>query len=127
VLGHLTKGNPHIVAGRHISLPSVLEETHDWLDQKASLYDFVEPEIGNLAQSSLTEGVGFGFLHIISDNLSKKYAYDLSNERLSTVVENRHHLLCVVQDVLEKFFDESGPFSSAQVPQNLVNNLSWRL
>ena len=94
-----------VVTGVHSCLPSVLYETHDWLVSNQDHVDFVDPEIGQMAKASLEVGCQFGYLHIISDNLARKYDRDLSNERLADVRRNRDKLLSEIQAVLEPFFN----------------------
>ncbi|KAK4610385.1 hypothetical protein CLAFUW4_13708 [Fulvia fulva] len=95
---------PEVIRGAHYSLPSVLDETRDWLEKYRQVFDFVDPEIGHMAKACNEGGTGFGCLHIISDNIAKKYSYDLSNERLQQVVTDREMLLDGIQDTLERFF-----------------------
>ena len=102
---------PSVVTGVHCCLGSVLEETKEWLSSNEKSVDFVDPEIGRMAKASLDEGMQFGYLHIISDNLAQKYDRDLSNERNVDVTGNRKRLMTEVQDVLEPFFDEWSPDS----------------
>ncbi|KAI4159121.1 MAG: hypothetical protein L6R39_000420 [Caloplaca ligustica] len=97
--------SPSITYGVHCSLGSVLDETKDWLRAAEKQYDFVDPEIGHMAKASLEGGTQFGYLHIISDNLARKYIRDLSNERLPDVLQDRKRLLSEIQDILGRFFD----------------------
>lgn len=70
------------LVGNHIATSSVLRETHDWLAALPASVDFVEPEIGMMAQAAVRSGIRFGYLRLISDNVAEKYAEDLSNERM---------------------------------------------
>ncbi|KAI4252416.1 MAG: hypothetical protein L6R42_007975, partial [Xanthoria sp. 1 TBL-2021] len=65
--------------------------------------------IGHMAQASVEGGTEFGYLHIISDNLARKYAFDLSNERLRDVVGDRKKLVGQIEEILSGFFDEWEP------------------
>lgn len=94
-----------MVRGVHTCLASVLYETHDWLLSNQTRVDFVDPEIGQMAKAALDVGCQFGYLHIVSDNLARKYDRDLSNERLADVRRDREGLLAEIQAVLEPFFD----------------------
>jgi hypothetical protein len=78
--------------GVHITVPSVLQETKEWLKTYKNNVDFVDPEIGHMAFAANSENIQFSYLHIISDNLSVKFKTDLSNERESGVIENRRGL-----------------------------------
>ncbi len=73
-----------LASGRHVTLPSVLQETVAWTHERQSQFEFVDPEIGNLAAGVVEGGSRFSYLHLVSDNLSRKYAEDLSNERAAS-------------------------------------------
>ena len=104
-----------VVLGVHTCIASVLYETHDWLlhhqkqHHQDNRIDFVDPEIGQMAKASLEEqeqgACQFGYLHIVSDNLARKYGRDLSNERLEDVRRDRDGLLEVIRTVLGRFLD----------------------
>ena len=100
---------PQVAHGVHYSMGSVLDETKDWLLATQEGYDFVDPEIGHMAKASLEGGTQFGYLHIISDNVARKYTHDLSNERLAGVVQCRKRLMSEIQDILGLFFDQWSP------------------
>lgn len=101
--------SPSVAYGVHYSLGSVLDETKDWLLAAEKQYDFVDPEIGHMAKASLEGGTEFGYLHIISDNLARKYIHDLSNERRTDVLQDRKRLVSEIQDILGRFFDHWSP------------------
>ena len=84
-------GEQNVATGRHITLYSVLRETTRWLAENPD-YDFVDPEIGHMANAAVPVNVEFAYLHIVSDNLARKYAEDLSNERLDSVLRKRRLL-----------------------------------
>jgi hypothetical protein len=96
--------DPSIVHGRHTTLPSVLDETHDWLAAQHPSFDWVDPEIGHMALASVAGATEFGYLHIVSDNLAKKYLHDLSNERLHQVIKDRKNIVAKIEAALERFF-----------------------
>ena len=85
--------NPLILRGTHITLPSVLQETKDWVECNKAHAKYVDPEIGHMAYAAKDCGICFSYLHIISHNLSMKYKEDLSNERNLSVLEKRKVLL----------------------------------
>jgi hypothetical protein len=89
-----------VLRGTHYSLPSVLDETKEWLEAHKGVFDWVNPEVGHMAKASIEGDVNFGFLHIISDNIAKKYKYDLSNERLKQVLQDREMLVDAIQDTV---------------------------
>ena len=93
-------GDAPVLTGHHETLPSVLYETKEWLANVPTHHDFVDPEVGCMAQASLDAGIGFGYLHIISDNVAEKYTEDLSNERINGVLRGRDALYQHIQDVL---------------------------
>lgn len=88
---------------------SVLDETKDWLLAAEKQYDFLDPEIGHMAKASLEGGTEFGYLHMISDNLAQKYIHDLSNERLTDVLQDMKRLVLEIQDIWGRFFDHWSP------------------
>ena len=94
------KNDPGIVFGNHIHVASVMFETKNWV-KKHKNYDFVDPEIGYMAKAAIARGIEFSFLHIISDNLSKKYEENLSNERGKKIIEKRHVLLNKIKSIIE--------------------------
>jgi hypothetical protein len=103
------KISPSVAHGVHYILGSVLDETKDWLLSIRKGHDFVDSEIGHMAKASLEGRTEFGFLHIISDNLAQKYMHDLSNERLTDVLQSRKRLVLEIQGILSRFFDQWSP------------------
>ena len=90
----------YTIIGDHVTLGSVLHETRDWLSTLPSSVNFVDPEVGMMAQAAVRSAIRFGYLHIISDNVAEKHSEDLSNEREQSVLLGRSHLYEVAQDVL---------------------------
>ena len=78
--------------GVHITVPSVLQETKNWLEIYKNRVDFVDPEIGHMAVAAYNHKIQFSYFHIVSDNLSIKFKSDLSNERELDVIEDRRKL-----------------------------------
>jgi len=94
-------GPTRIIMGRHETVPSVLYETKDWLARtKARGNLFVDPELGCMAAAANECKIKFGYLHIISDNVAKKYDEDLSNERDTNVLTGRARLYHEVNNIL---------------------------
>jgi len=89
-----------IIHGKHITVPSILQETTDWLKDTTDKFDFVDPEIGRIAAACQEEHVQFSYLHIISDNLKQKYKEDLSNERNETILSKRKNLYSTIKNIL---------------------------
>lgn len=81
----------------------MLHETRDWLATLPNSVDFVDPEVGMMAQAGVKSRIRFGYLHITSDNVAEKYEEDLSNERMQSVLSRRSKLYDVVQDVLGNY------------------------
>ncbi|MDO4170570.1 MAG: hypothetical protein Q4D45_11815 [Lachnospiraceae bacterium] len=91
-----------IYHGVHITIPSVLQENINWALTQKETISFVDPEIGHMAYAAQTSGVEYSYLHIISDNLCRKYQYDLSNERENNVIAHRQILLKIIgQAIIE--------------------------
>ena len=78
-----------VVQGKHVNSYSVLEETKSWLLTNKRFH-FVDPEIGYMALASLNCNVNFGFLHVISNNLTNIFNENLGNERNSVVLKKRN-------------------------------------
>lgn len=96
-----TKGRPGVVFGDHVSCPSILFETKEWL-YKNQAYDFVDPEIGHMAKEGVSAGIQFSYFHVISDSLCLKFDEDLSNERKGAIREKRKVLLNFIREVFEE-------------------------
>ncbi|TMR95670.1 hypothetical protein EJK15_27595 [Nonomuraea basaltis] len=97
--GDLAAGQPDIRSGIHVTSPSILFEDRNWLARQRG-NRFVDPEIGHMGRAADAAGIEFGFLHVISNNLARPYAADLSNERLETVVERRAQLLDRIHEII---------------------------
>lgn len=78
--------------GTHVTVPSVLQETKEWVKINSNKVDFVDPEIGHMALAAYNNKIQFSYFHIISDNLSMKFKSDLSNERELDVIKSRRKL-----------------------------------
>jgi hypothetical protein len=115
--GHSSGGSSASVLhnARHCTLASVLDETHAWLAAHGPHFDLVDPEIGHMARAALERRTRFGYLHIVSDNLARKYPHDLSNERRAAVLRDRRRLVSSIQDVLDLFFAEWTPEKEEEV------------
>jgi hypothetical protein len=83
-------------------LPSVLQETVEWREGHGKSYDFVDPEIGNFAKGVLSAGAQFSYLHIVSDNLTRDFRDNLSNERDRGIPAKRLALYGVIERILSK-------------------------
>lgn len=83
----------NIIHGTHITVPSVLQETRKWVEDNYYKYFYVDPEIGHMALAAKRNRIQFSYLHVVSDNVSTNYLYDLSNERQQKVLFDRQRLL----------------------------------
>ncbi|KAI1842614.1 hypothetical protein JX266_011227 [Neoarthrinium moseri] len=97
-----SRGQNSVIVGTHVTLGSVLHETKSWHAELVHEVDFVDPEIGMMAQAAVRSGIRYGYLHMITDNLGQKYDEDLSNERKENVLRHRERLHQVVQDVMDE-------------------------
>lgn len=93
--------NSFVKEGVHYNLPSVIQETKDWLSVVKGSFSFVDPEIGYMAEAANYSSIDFSYLHIVSDNLAAKMAEDLSNERDLNVLSKRATLLNEVKSILQ--------------------------
>ena len=100
---------PHYVhIGSHITVPSPLVETEEWLAQQlAAGIDWVDCETGHMAKSANEHLMGFTYLHVISDNVARHYDYNLSNEDEAEVASAREKLFdklwLILQVVLGRY------------------------
>jgi hypothetical protein len=99
-------GTKEIIVAEHVTLGSVLHETKDWHEKLVDSISFVDPEIGMMAQAAVRSGIRYGYLHIITDDLGEKYDEDLSNERITSVLEGRRRLQETVQNVIKDHFSQ---------------------
>ena len=99
VFARLADGQPDIRQGVHVTSPSILLEDTRWLAGQGGR-QFVDPEIGHMGRAAASSGIEFGFLHVVSNNLAAVYRTDLSNERLSYVVERRAQLLDRIHEII---------------------------
>lgn len=88
-----------VVTGGHVTCRSVMDETNENISIYQERGDFIDPEIGNMAKASNELGKQFSYLHIISDNVAKKHAQNLSNERKTEVRENRVKLFDLISEI----------------------------
>lgn len=95
------KGDGQVVFGEHYTIPSVMNETKEWLEKNKN-YAFVDNEIGFMAKAAQSEGVQFSYLHIISDNLNGGFEEDLTNERGSAAKEHRTKILQKAKTLIEE-------------------------
>ncbi|KAH7407379.1 hypothetical protein BKA64DRAFT_666437 [Cadophora sp. MPI-SDFR-AT-0126] len=104
VLEKAVKGASGVVHGVHFTGATSLSETKEWTREWKSKVDWVDPEIGHMAKVSLELGVGYGFLHVVSDNLSRAGLEGLVDERKATIVADRMKLLEQADMILDRYF-----------------------
>lgn len=97
--GDFATAQPGVHTGVHVTSPSILLENRDWLTEHAE-HAFVDPEIGPMGVAASDAGIGFGYLHVISNNLARHYPADLSNERHHDVIERRTVLIRQIHDII---------------------------
>jgi hypothetical protein len=107
---HVTWRNPlsdaiklskRVANGTAITVPSPLCETLGWLHECQANYDWVDCEVGYMAEAANDVGVEFGYLHIVTDNLSRKFVQNLSNEDSENVMSKRKPLYREMEVVIE--------------------------
>lgn len=106
VLERAVQGVPGVVSGIHCTVATSICETKEWLQDWSGKADWVDPEIGHMAVACVEGDVQFGYLHVVSDNLSREDGEGLADERNSTVWAGRMKLLQEVESVLERYFSE---------------------
>ncbi|MFZ1721438.1 MAG: hypothetical protein WAU07_02950, partial [Microgenomates group bacterium] len=89
----------YLAHGVHFTSPSPVYETSELLTYLGN-FDFVDSEIGHFAKSAHKSGMSFGYLHFISNNLTKIYNEDLSNERMESVLQKREQVMKNIQSLL---------------------------
>ena len=115
-----------VVVGDHVTVGSVMHETKDWLKSLPDSIYLVDNEIGTMAHAAVRSRIKFGYLHIISDNLSQKYQEDLSNERDESVLGRRIYLYGLIQDILESYLTVGAKIKPQPQPQPQPEG-EWRI
>lgn len=91
------------IPGIHITSPSILFENKAWLKRLKQRIHFVDPEIGHMGAAAVKNNVEFGYLHIISNNLTTHEYDDLSNERKDNVRIQRLQLEQYIDDIIREY------------------------
>jgi hypothetical protein len=105
--GHLA-GVAQVAGGRlladqrHVTVPSIVDETTSWFASAAEHYDLVDPEIGHMAAAANAAGVAYDYLHIVSDNLTGRYAAGLYHERSPAIRADRLRCLNLIESTLTR-------------------------
>jgi len=83
----------NVIFWKHITMPSVLDETKENVNILKNKYDFIDPEIWNMALACKEENKVFSYLHFISDNVVEHNKLEnLSNERKKNIIQKRNKL-----------------------------------
>lgn len=85
------------ISGKHYTLPSVIQESYEFVRSIEDEYIFIDPEIGYFAKEANRLKIQFSQLHIISDNIKKIHEENLSNERKENVLEKRENLWKLIE------------------------------
>ncbi|KAJ5961033.1 uncharacterized protein N7479_008183 [Penicillium vulpinum] len=90
----------HIYQGTHVTVPSPLVETEDWFARNKKDADWVDCEVGYLAETCQDNNIRFGYLRFISDNVAQNYIYSLATERQEAVISARKDIWDKIRQVL---------------------------
>jgi hypothetical protein len=97
---NIFEDSPLVVKGKHLTVPSVLDETHEWFIQNNKEYRFVDPELGWIAKASRDFNLKFSYLHLITDNLHANFLEDLTTEREDSVLKKRYQYVGIIRSIL---------------------------
>ncbi|KAI3546572.1 hypothetical protein CSPX01_04227 [Colletotrichum filicis] len=92
-----------VLRGRHVSVPSPLCETKEWLRHWQETCAWVDCETWHMAQAAKDVEVKFGYLHIVSDNLAEEDGENLSNEDCDEIQSKRELLFRKIETILREF------------------------
>lgn len=99
------RGVTVLTGGRHVGLPSPVDETIPWYESCRSRYDLLESEVHSMARSA-AGNMDFDYLHIVSDVLGDNQETGLHNERSNAVRDNRRASLAVARSIILKSLAE---------------------
>jgi len=100
VWNNIFKDSPLVVHGKHVTVPSILDETYDWFQQNKDEYRFVDPELGWIAKAAQDTNIEFSYLHLITDNLHANFLEDLTFEREQSVLKKRYQYVGIIRSIL---------------------------
>ncbi|MEK7655352.1 MAG: hypothetical protein AAB386_01570 [Patescibacteria group bacterium] len=89
IFENINQNHNSVIEGVHITCPSVVDETRDYIRKNSILGIFIDPEIGHMAKACNESKIQFSYLHIISDNVAKLHKQNLSNERRIAIIKKR--------------------------------------
>jgi ADP-ribose pyrophosphatase YjhB (NUDIX family) len=108
----------NVLTGDHITCPSVIDETKEAVLEFQKQGVFIDPEIGHMARACIELGKEFSYLHIISDNVAKTSAENLSNERDLDIPEKRKKLFLQIGEILKEIFHNNQTGQKTEVVVN---------
>lgn len=98
-----------ICTGPMVTVSSPLCESFQWLKENYRKAEWVDCEVGHMARACTETGTRFGYLHIISDNVSgNSHKENLANEHEGKVRVKRRRLFDEVQRKLDSFLNRYG-------------------
>jgi hypothetical protein len=104
VLGPDLGASSKVRQGVHINTSTPLDNEFPPRRQRDGLtIDWIDCEAGLMARECNRLGLGFAYLHIISDNLVQERIHGLWNERAAEVLERRRLLLQEISAVLDSY------------------------
>lgn len=97
---NIFEDSPLVVKGKHITVPSILDETHEWFIQNNKEYRFVDPELGWIAKAAKNFNLEFSYLHLVTDNLHANFLEDVTTERDDSVLKKRYQYVGIIRSIL---------------------------
>lgn len=94
-----------LILGNHVTYASVMDETNLEIAKLKDKFKFIDPEIGHMAKACQETSTQFGYLHVVTDNLARKYDEDLSNERKVEIIHKRTQLFNLISEILLKYIN----------------------
>lgn len=98
-----------LATGPMITVSSPLCESLEWLDRNKGKASWVDCEVGHMARACKETATRFGYLHIISDNVSgMQHKENLANEHKGIVRLKRRKLFDEIQKTMDSFLVRYG-------------------
>lgn len=85
---------------RHVTVPSVMDETRAWYHAHDEDSDVTDPEIGHMAAAATRTGLTFDYLHIVTDNLCGTFEHGLYDERRAGILAGRRRCLSDIETIV---------------------------
>ena len=103
VLHTAARLSPRVYSGTRVTVATSLSETQSWLEKWQSRCTWVDCEVGHMVQVANKGKTAFAYLHIVSDNVTKRYQHNLTNERSGEVIRGRQALFHDIVNILQSF------------------------